>query len=53
MPAVVVGPGDILNAHGYDGYVEMDEYFDAIVLYAALIANWVGAEKVERGESDV
>lgn len=45
MPTVVIGPGDITNAHGYDEYVEMDEYYKAIEVYACLLKNWVGLRK--------
>lgn len=45
MPTVVLGPGDISNAHGYDEYVEMDEFYQAIEIYACLLANWVGLDR--------
>lgn len=42
MPTVVIGPGNILNAHGYDEYVEIEEFLNAIAIYACLIGNWSG-----------
>ena len=45
MPTVVFGPGDIINAHGYDEYVEMEEYFRAIEVYVCILKNWVGLKK--------
>jgi acetylornithine deacetylase len=42
MPVVVLGPGDIRNAHTTDEFVNIVEFFNSIEIYANLIVDWVG-----------
>lgn len=44
IPTVIMGPGDICNAHGPDEYVLIDELKKATRLYALTIAAWCGVE---------
>lgn len=42
MPVVVIGPGDIMQAHTVDECIEIEKYYQAIEVYANLIVDWVG-----------
>jgi acetylornithine deacetylase len=41
-PTIQYGPGALHQSHAADEYVEVGEYLDTILLYAALILNWGG-----------
>jgi acetylornithine deacetylase len=43
IPAVHIGPGDMLAGHGYDESVELDEVEAAAAFCAELILEWTGA----------
>lgn len=40
MPTVNFGPGSIARAHGLNEYIKIDEYLEAILVYAQTILNW-------------
>ncbi|SCJ81924.1 M20 family metallopeptidase [Neobittarella massiliensis] len=40
MPTLIVGPGDDSVAHCPNEYVPLDEWYDAILLYAQIILGW-------------
>jgi acetylornithine deacetylase len=40
IPAVSIGPGNLIVAHGPDEYVEIDEVVDAAKVYAMTIIEW-------------
>ena len=39
-PTLQYGPGNLEQSHAIDEYVPVDQYLDAIMIYAALIADW-------------
>lgn len=41
IPVVIVGPGDIRNAHAPNEFVPIDEFYNAVKLFAWTIVNWV------------
>ena len=43
-PALSLGPGNLVNAHAPNEYVEISELMDAARIYAMLIMDWCGAE---------
>ncbi len=45
MPTVVMGPGDIANAHQPNEFIGIDELVDAICVYAKLLCDWCGGEE--------
>ncbi|MCY3784461.1 MAG: ArgE/DapE family deacylase [Chloroflexi bacterium] len=42
IPAITIGPGSLLVAHGPDEHVEIDELIDAAKIYALAIVEWCG-----------
>jgi acetylornithine deacetylase len=42
IPAIHIGPGDLLDAHGYDESVAVDELLDAVAFAAELVLGWCG-----------
>lgn len=42
IPTIVVGPGSIELAHGFNEYVEIQDLVDAAKLYALTIVEWCG-----------
>jgi acetylornithine deacetylase len=44
IPAITIGPGSLLVAHGPDEYVAIDELVDAAKIYALAIIEWCGVE---------
>ena len=45
IPAVHIGPGDMLAGHGYDESVELDEVEQAAAFCAHLILEWSGDDR--------
>lgn len=43
-PALSLGPGNLVNAHAPNEYVEVAELIDAAKIYAALMMDWCGTE---------
>ncbi|MBQ3107973.1 MAG: ArgE/DapE family deacylase [Clostridia bacterium] len=43
-PALSLGPGNLMNAHAPNEYVEISELMDAAKIYAALMLDWCEAE---------
>jgi acetylornithine deacetylase/succinyl-diaminopimelate desuccinylase-like protein len=39
-PTIQYGPGALHQSHAVDEYVEVQDYLDAILLYAGLILSW-------------
>ncbi len=44
VPAITIGPGSLLVAHGPDEHVAIDELIDAAKIYALAIIEWCGVE---------
>jgi acetylornithine deacetylase/succinyl-diaminopimelate desuccinylase family protein len=44
IPTVIMGPGNLVVAHGPDEYVEIEELLDATKVYALTMAAWCGVE---------
>jgi acetylornithine deacetylase len=44
LPAVHLGPGDLLDAHGYDESIAVDELLQAVAFASELVAAWTGTE---------
>ena len=44
IPAITIGPGSLLVAHGPDEHVAIDELIDAAKIYALAIIEWCGVE---------
>ncbi len=44
-PAVIFGPGSIENAHTVDENLELDQFYDAIKVYALTILDWCGVDE--------
>jgi acetylornithine deacetylase len=44
MPVIILGPGNVRQAHTIDEFIELDQFFKAIKVYANLIVRWVGVE---------
>ena len=42
IPVITMGPGNLMNAHCPDEYVDIDELVSAAKTYAALIIDWCG-----------
>ena len=42
IPTIVLGPGSIEVAHGYNEYVEIQDIVDAAKIYALTIVEWCG-----------
>jgi acetylornithine deacetylase len=42
-PTIQYGPGGLAQCHAVDEYVEVQDYLDAILVYAHLILNWAAA----------
>ena len=42
MPVIILGPGDGKQAHTIDEFVELDQFYKAIEIYANVIIDWVG-----------
>lgn len=42
MPVLIIGPGDLKQAHTIDESMELDKYYQAIEVYANIIADWAG-----------
>jgi len=42
IPTVIMGPGDLVAAHGADEYVSISELKEAVQVYALTIAAWCG-----------
>jgi len=40
VPTVILGPGDIRRAHSTDEYVELDQFYHAILIYALSVIRW-------------
>lgn len=40
LPTLQYGPGSIAQCHAVDEYIEINQFFDAILLYAQLILEW-------------
>jgi len=40
LPTLQYGPGSIAQCHAIDEYIETNQFFDAILLYAQLILEW-------------
>lgn len=40
MPTLQYGPGTLAQCHAVDEHIELEQYFDAILVYAELILNW-------------
>ena len=47
MPAVIMGPGDIENAHKPNEFIPISEYLDAVALYAEIIYQWCRGGEIE------
>ncbi|MEV8630949.1 M20/M25/M40 family metallo-hydrolase [Streptosporangium sp. NPDC051023] len=47
IPAVYCAPGDIRNCHTFDERVAVDEYLDAVSVFATFIADYCGVSEVE------
>lgn len=45
MPVVITGPGNQEQCHSPDEYLELEEYFRYIEIYARLILEWCGREE--------
>lgn len=43
-PTAIFGPGSIENAHAVDEYLEVDQFHDAIRIYAFAIMDWCGID---------
>jgi acetylornithine deacetylase len=41
-PTIQFGPGGIAQCHSVDEYIMVDDYYDAILVYAHLILDWCG-----------
>jgi acetylornithine deacetylase len=46
MPAVLYGPGNIMQAHTVDEWVDLKEVFAATKILAYIITQWCGGEFV-------
>jgi acetylornithine deacetylase len=44
IPAVLYGPGNVLNAHTVDEFVELEEVVAATKVLALIVARWCGGE---------
>ena len=42
VPTIQYGPGRLEECHAPNEYVEIQQFFDAILIYAELILNWKG-----------
>lgn len=42
MPTLQYGPGTLAQCHAVDEYVDVQQYYDAILVYAGLILQWGG-----------
>lgn len=40
IPTVILGPGSIKQAHTVDEFVDIEEFHNAIAIFANIIANW-------------
>lgn len=47
MPTVIMGPGDIENAHKPNEFIPISEYLDAVALYAEIIYQWCRGGEIE------
>lgn len=45
LPTLQYGPGKLAQCHAIDEYVELEQYYDAIMIYAELILHWGTNEK--------
>lgn len=43
-PSLSLGPGNLMNAHAPNEFVDISELVDAAKIYAALMMDWCGAE---------
>lgn len=46
-PTINLGPGDPMLAHQTNEYIELNEYLDAIALFAELIVRWCWVESID------
>ena len=46
-PVVLYGPGHLAQCHAVDEYLDLDEYYNAILTYAQLILGWSCSEREE------
>jgi len=46
IPAIVLGPGSLRNAHAADEFVNISELIDASKIYATMICNWCGITSI-------
>jgi acetylornithine deacetylase len=44
IPAVLYGPGNVVNAHTVDEYVDLEEVVDATKVLALIVSRWCGGE---------
>lgn len=42
MDTIILGPGNILNAHSPNEYVEIDQLYNAVRIYYAILCDWCG-----------
>ncbi|GGO94505.1 M20 family metallopeptidase [Wenjunlia tyrosinilytica] len=47
VPAVYCAPGDIRNCHTFDEHVPVDEYLDAVGVFATFIADFCGVRDAD------
>lgn len=40
MPTLQYGPGTLAQCHAVDEYIDIQQYYDAILIYAGLILSW-------------
>ncbi len=46
-PTVQYGPGRLEQCHAVNEHIDVEQYFDAILIYAQLILNWCSKNKEE------
>lgn len=42
MDTVILGPGNILNAHSPNEFVELEQLYDAVQIYYRILCDWCG-----------
>lgn len=47
MPTVIMGPGRMEDCHVVNESIPVEEFFDFVLIYAALIFNWCGRRDAE------